>query len=166
MQLLAPALRILGRDPIISHFSGNFMNKQKSSLENLLFVLDLQKTSVQWRRMIVKKPLKNFNALVDSLHYRMKAKTSKGPPDIGDFPKRIGAWIRASTLLKLCAFSQRRSLLQYSSHRNYKSFRNAVLHQDDLCNALVLHQGHCFFYVAKMQQYFYHFWSHKDVTIC
>ena len=32
-----------------------------------------------------------------------------------------------------------------------------LLHQDDLCNALVLHQGHCFFYVPKMQQYFYHF---------
>ena len=31
-----------------------------------------------------------------------------------------------------------------------------LLHQDDLCNALVLHQGHCFFYVPKMQQYFYH----------
>ena len=105
MQLLAPALRILGRDPIISHFSGNFMNKQKSSLENLLFVLDLQKTSVQWRRMIVKKPLKNFNALVDSLHYRMKAKTSKGPPDIGDFPKRIGAWIRAFSAEALRLFS-------------------------------------------------------------
>ena len=105
MQILAPALRILGRDPIISHFSGNFMNKQKSSLENLLFVLDLQKTSVQWRRMIVKKPLKNFNALVDSLHYRMKAKTSKGPPDIGDFPKRIGAWIRAFSAEALRLFS-------------------------------------------------------------
>ena len=105
MQILAPALRILGRDPIISHFSGNFMNKQKFSLENLLFVLDLQTISVQWRRMIVKKPLKNFNALVDSLHYRMKAKTSKGPPDSGDFPKRIGAWIRAFSAEALRLFS-------------------------------------------------------------
>ena len=79
------------------------------------------------------------------------------------FQKRIGAWVRASAeALRLFPLFQRRSLLQYSSHRNYKSFRNAVLHQDDLCNALVLHQGHCFFYVAKMQQYFYHFWSHKD----
>ena len=43
------------------------------------------------------------------------------------FQKRIGAWVRASAeALRLFPLFQRRSLLQYSSHRNYKSFRNAA----------------------------------------
>ena len=165
MQILAPALRILGRDPIISHFSGNFMNKQKFSLEKSTLCSWSSKTSVQWRRMIVKKPLKNFNALVDSLHYRMKAKSSKGPPDIGDFPKRIGAWIRAFSAEALRLFSTP------ISSAIFIPSQLQILQK--CCSApRWFMQCTCFtprpllLLCTENATIFLPFWSHKDVTIC
>ena len=108
MQLLAPALRILARDPIISHlYSGNlallcsswisknlFDFRESERQKKIFFVLDLacitcSKNKLQWRRLLSRSHWRiSMHSLIHCFIAWKQVWHIKIRPDLGDFPKK------------------------------------------------------------------------------